>query len=484
MFVSVTFNFDTYKEASKARTLEVGKKLSENYYSGSSVNTNEAELIALDYVPSSGSFYCTELNTDIGLWDPQVWVRTGFDFDALTSFASSSGHNKIEYIFAQDEEDINPGKYWVAAASASAQKYEIGFDTKYLIPITSTGYNTSATTFYVKNISVSNDGLIPLILEVSRNKSLFRDFMDSNNMGNYMTPTASADLSNNLNGSDSPDVVTKQVAVDNKKGLSFCTLTADNRTNLLTEDPYCERFMVPDVTDKGYPAHLRGTALVYHQALDLSGSLWLRPTDSQWSWGYDAKYVESGSNQWSFKPTGVIGHFSAGTKVYMHDDSLVNIESVNTGSYVKSAYFSGSDVGGIMTPTLLTDDRLLAGLDEPWRDYTIESGSTLDHFTATSSSVETIIEFDFNTWVKVNDLYEISPAGQLFIKSGSAYKFVQSTELTTDYKLISQDKSEIDITAVAVESGSWKTFYGLDLEDQDIYFVSESLFVEVHHTAA
>ena len=27
MFVSVTFNFDTYKEATKARTLEVGKKL-------------------------------------------------------------------------------------------------------------------------------------------------------------------------------------------------------------------------------------------------------------------------------------------------------------------------------------------------------------------------------------------------------------------------------------------------------------------------
>ena len=483
--MSVTFNFDTYKEATKARTLEVGKKLSENYYSGSSVNTNEAELIALDYVPSSGSFYCTELNTDIGLFDVSVYGHTGFDFDAVSSFASSSGHNKIEYIFAENEEDVNPGKDWVTAASASAQKYGIGFDTKYLVPITSTGYNTAATTFYVKNISVSNDGLIPLILEVSRNKSLFRDFMDSNSMGNYMTPTASADLSNNLNGSDSPDVVAKEVGVDNKQGLSFYTLTADNRTNLLTEDPYCERFMVPDVTDKGYPVHVRGTALVYHQALDTSGSLWVRPTDSQWSWGYDSKYVSSGSNnQWSFKPSGVIGHFSAGTKVYMHDDSLVNIENVNTGSYVKSAYFSGSAVTGIMKPTLLTDDRLLAGLDEPWRHFIEDKSGSLDHFTATSSSVETITEFDFNTWVKVNDLYEISPLGQVLVKSGSAYKFVQSRELTTDYKLISQDKSEIDITAVAVESGSFKTFYGLDLEDQDIYFVSESLFVEVHHTAS
>ncbi len=482
--MSVAFNFDTYEETSKSRTLEVGKKLSENYYSGSTVAQNEAELIALDFVPSNGSLYCTELNTDIGLWDPQVWARTGFDFDAISSFASSSGHNKIEYVFAENEENVNPGKYWVAAASASAQKYEIGFDTQYLAPVTDTGYNTTATTFYVKNISLSNDGLIPLILEVSRNKSLFRDFMDTNSMGDYMTPTASADLSNNLNGDNLPDVVAKDVSLDNKKGLSFYTLTDDNRTNLLTEDPYCERFMVPDVTDKGYPVISRGTALVYHQALDLSGSLWLRPTDSRWAWSYDVKYTDSGSNVWNFTPSGVVGHFAAGTKVYMHDDSLVNIESVNTGSYVKSAYISGSDITGIMKPTLLTDDRLLAGLDEPWRDFEIASGSSLEELTIVSSSVENIVEFDFHTWVKVNDLYEISPVGELFVKSGSAYKFVQSIELTTDYKLIAQDKSEVDITSVAVESGSFKTFYGLDLEDQDIYFVSESLFVEVHHTAS
>ena len=86
--MSVAFNFDTYEETSKSRTLEVGKKLSENYYSGSTVAQNEAELIALDFVPSNGSLYCTELNTDIGLWDPQVWARTGFDFDAISSFAS------------------------------------------------------------------------------------------------------------------------------------------------------------------------------------------------------------------------------------------------------------------------------------------------------------------------------------------------------------------------------------------------------------
>ena len=68
------------------------------------------------------------------------------------------------------------------------------------------------------------------------------------------------------------------------------------------------------------------------------------------------------------------------------------------------------------------------------------------------------------------------------MKSGSVYTFVNTPDITTDYKLISPNKSEIDITSVQLTSGSYKTFYGLDLSTQDIYFVSESLFVERHHT--
>jgi len=84
--------------------------------------------------------------------------------------------------------------------------------------------------------------------------------------------------------------------------------------------------------------------------------------------------------------------------------------------------------------------------------------------------------------VTINGHLEVSPYENLFVKSGSVYKFVDTQELTTDYKLITPDKSEIDITSVQLTSGSYKTFYALDLATQDIYFVSESLFVEEHHT--
>jgi len=485
--VSVKFDFDKYEESSKSRILEVGKKLSENYYSGSIQPINEGELIALDWVPSSGSLYCTELNTDIHLHDVAAYSQCGFDYDALSEFVSSSAYTNIEYIFSDGEENISPGPYWVMAASQSAQKYDLGFSTQYLQPMTgqpSQSYNTDTLTYYVKNIPLSTGSLEGSvddnILDISRDKNNFREFMETHGFSIYMTPTASSNLSNNVNGDSSPDVVVKEVGVDNKRGLTFSTLTESNRVTILSSS-LVEQFMESDVTDRGYPITMRSTALVYHQSINQSGSLWLRPSGSKWFWEYDRKYVESGSDQWSFNPSGVVGHFGAGTKVYMADDSLVNIESINTGSAVKSAYMTGSSVTGVMFPTMSgsTDDRIDLDNREAWRSYLT---SSLDSLIVTSSLVESVNSFDFHTWVTINGHIEVSPCEALFVKSGSVYKFVDTKEVTTDYKLIAPDKSEIDITSVQLTSGSYKTFYGLDLATQDIYFVSESLFVEEHHT--
>ena len=74
----------------------------------------------------------------------------------------------------------------------------------------------------------------------------------------------------------------------------------------------------------------------------------------------------------------------------------------------------------------------------------------------------------------------MAPIEFLFAKSGSSYSFVKSQNLTTDHKLIKHDKSEIDITSVEVTSGSMTNFYALDIEGQDTYFVSESLFIGQH----
>ncbi len=462
--------------------LKVGQYLSENYYTGSIQPVNESELIALDFIPSSGSLYCTELNTDINLLDGTPYNQCGFDWDALSAFVSSSGYTNIEYIFSEGEENINPGPYWAAAASQSAQKYSLGYGAQYLGPM-SHGYNTDSSTFYVKNIptsaSVEVTDDVGQILYLSRNKNNFREYMVSESL-DYMTPIAESTLENNVNGDNLPDVVVKDVGVDNKRGLTFSTLTESNRYTVLSSS-LVEQFMVPDVTDRGYPVTMRSTALVYHQSINQSGSLWLRPSGSKWFWEYDRKYEVSGSDQWSFNPSGVVGHFGAGTKVYMADDSLVNIESVNTGSSVKSAYMTGSSVMGNMVPAMSgsTDDRVDSDNREAWRTYTTAS---LDSLIVTSSLVESVNSFDFHTWVTINGHIEVSPCEALFVKSGSVYKFVDTKEVTTDYKLIAPDKSEIDITSVQLTSGSYKTFYGLDLATQDIYFVSESLFMEEHHT--
>ena len=483
--MSVKFDFDKYKESSKTYMLQVAKALSKQYYTGSNQPVNEGELIALDFIPSSGSLYCTELNTDIHLHDLHVWSKCGFDFDALSEFVSSSNYSNIEYIFSEGEVSINPGDYWVREASASAQRYNLGFDHQYLTPITCTGYNTNPKTFYVKNIPTSASATANRegnILNISRDKFKFREFMISQSL-NYMTPYATSSLANNVNGNSLPDVVVKQIGVDNKRGLTFHTLTADNRDSLILSsredsDPIVEQFMPPDLSDRKYPVTMRTTAMVYHQSINQSGSLWLRPSGSYWWWEYDNKYVESGSDQWSFKPSGVVGHFGAGTKVYMSDGSMVNIENVNSGSSVSSSYI-GSDVVGKMAPTMAinSDDRIESL--EPWKGYVTAS---LDSLVITSSLVNGITTFDCHTWVTINGSLEVSPGETLLVKSGSVYTFVNTPDITTDYKLISPNKSEIDITSVQLTSGSYKTFYGLDLSTQDIYFVSESLFVERHHT--
>ena len=79
-----TFNWDTYKDEVKSRTETVGKKLSESYITGS-YPVNQGELVCLDFVPSSGSLYCCELNSCILIHDVQAIGQTGFDFDAVST---------------------------------------------------------------------------------------------------------------------------------------------------------------------------------------------------------------------------------------------------------------------------------------------------------------------------------------------------------------------------------------------------------------
>ena len=467
-----TFNWDTYRDEVKSRTETVGKKLSESYITGS-YPVNQGELVCLDFVPSSGSLYCCELNSCILIHDVQAIGQTGFDFDAVSSFVSSSGYNTITYVHDQNDEGwMGTEVEWVTAASQSAVSYGLGVEQLYQYAITGSYWNTDTGSYYVINIPDSRDS----ILEISRDKSEFRIWMDDKSLSSYMTPTASTDLSNNLNGDNLPDVVAKDPSLDNRKGLTFYTLTDDNRESIFSQS-LVEQIMPSDTTSTGYPVNCRGQGLVYHQDLNTDGFLWLRPTGSENYWANDCKYVASGSDQFEFTPTGIFGHFKENTQVYLHDGSTENIQDITAGQYVKTGYWSG-EVEGKMRPTLVDDDKVSnEGKNEAWRSFATTS---LDTLTVASASVKDLSFFGYSKCVKINNHLEMAPIEFLFAKSGSSYSFVKSQNLTTDHKLIKHDKSEIDITSVEVTSGSMTNFYALDIEGQDTYFVSESLFIGQH----
>ena len=466
------FNWDTYKDEVKSRTETVGKKLSESYLTGS-YPVNQGELVCLDFVPHSGSTYCCELNSCILIHDVQAIGQTGFDFNALTSLVSSSGYNKIVYVHdILDEGWMGTEIEWVSAASKSAVSYGLEVAQLYRYTISGNYWNVDSDSYYVINIPPSREGL----LEISRDKSEFRTWMTNNSFGSYLTPTATESLANNLNGNSLPDVVVKDPGLDNRKGLTFYTLTDSNRESIFSQS-LVEQIMPSDTTSTGYPVNCRGQGLVYHQDLNSDGFLWLRPTGSENYWANDCKYVASGSDQFEFTPTGIFGHFNENTQVYLHDGSTENIQDITAGQYVKTGYWSG-EVEGKMRPTLVGDDHIgEEGKNEELRSFTTTS---LDTLTVASASVKDLSFFGYSKCVKINNHLEMAPIEFLFAKSGSSYSFVKSQNLTTDHKLIKHDKSEIDITSVEVTSGSMTNFYALDIEGQDIYFVSESLFIGQH----
>lgn len=466
------FNWNTYKDDLKLKTSEVGKKVSETYLTGS-YPVNQGELICLDFVPSSGSLYCCELNSCILLHDVQAIGQTGFDFDAVTAFVSSSGYNKITYVHdSLDEGWMGTEVEWVSAASQSAIYYGLEVEQLYTFPLYDSQWNVDTGSYYVINIPPSREG----ILEISRDKSAFRTWMIDNSFESYLTPEATSSLVNNLNGSDLPDVVVKDPGLDNRKGLTFYTLTDDNRESIFSQS-LVEQIVPSDTTSTGYPVNCRGQGLVYHQDLNTDGFLWLRPAGSENYWANDCKYVATGSYQFEFSPTGIFGHFKENTQVYLHDGSTVNIQDITQGQYVKTGYWSG-EVEGKMRPTLVDDDKVSdEGKNEVWRSFVTNS---LDTLTVTSASVKDVSFFGYSKCVTINNHLEVAPIEFLFAKSGSNYSFVKSQNLTTDHKLIKYDKSEIDITSVEITSGSMTNFYALDINGQDTYFVSESLFIGQH----
>ena len=90
------FNYDTYSGSLKTQTLTIGDELSNKFYG--SYPANMGELLSVDWQPSSGNLWLLEINTCILLANTITVFQTGFDCNAISSFVSSSGYNKLHFV--------------------------------------------------------------------------------------------------------------------------------------------------------------------------------------------------------------------------------------------------------------------------------------------------------------------------------------------------------------------------------------------------
>ena len=505
------FNYETYSSSFKENSLTIGDKLSNKFYG--SYPANYGELVTCDWQPSSGSLWLLELNTDIYLANALTIIQSGFDCDAISSFVSNSGYDKLHYVKSAFENfelgDYNP--YFLSELSASVVSHGLTYTSSFVSPRTSgsngllrslltgsadgvlhagepgwpgdddtawfMGIGEDTSTFYLVNTPLSNadrDTVDAGIFYLSRDKSRFDTFISESGHSNWL-PSASSWVSPPTfysNDSSYPDVVIKDPTQDCKAGLIF----KGDRTSVDTGSvEYAQQFVVPDEDSNGYPIIMKGLMMIHS-----GSSLWLRPSDSLPYWPMNVKYVTSGSD-FSFSPSQNPPVFGIGTQVAMSDGSWKNIESVAVGEEVLCGYKTGS-IDGLMrvTKTPGVDDQLLYGSNEIWRSF---SESNLDDMLVVSSSVSNIgLNVKYRKWCTINGNLEVSPVESLLVKDGSdsKYKFKESRNITTSDKLVHSDKSDVDITSVTLNSGSLKDFYSFTLTDQDNYFVSQSMAIISH----
>jgi hypothetical protein len=478
------FNYDTYSGSLKTQTLTIGDELSNKFYG--SYPANMGELLSVDWHPSSGSSWLLEINTDILLANTITVFQSGFDCDAISSFVSSSGYNKLHFVKSSYENfesgDYNP--YFLSEFSASVVSHGLIYTSSFITPLTgesndllTSGIASDSTTFYLVNTPLSNADRNTVdagIFHLSRNKANFDTFASESGHYNWL-PSASSWVSNPTfqANTDFPDVVIKEASQDAGNGLTFINDSTDSSFTASSHD-YVQQFIQPDVDSNGYPISMKGIVMVHS-----GSSLWLRPSDSLPYWHENVKYTTSGSNEYDFTNTGTVGIFGSDTKVAMSDGSWKNIQSIVVDDEVFCGYKSDS-IDGHMRITKLRDDQYLSGLNESWRSF---EESNLEGLSIVSSSVSNISNHKYRKWCTINGNLEVSPVESLLVKDGSdsKYKFKESRNITTSDKLVHSDKSDVDITSVTLNSGSLKDLYSFSLTDQDNYFVSQSMVTIQHY---
>ena len=444
-----------------------------NYITGSAggwpSNTNIGILASVDYLVETGSsdIYFNEMNTAIGIIGG-LSNQTG-SFNAISDYANEKGCSTA-YVYGQnDSNKVNPSSFQEPLISASFARHNISCNFEYndntsITYFSQRGQNQYTGSFhlFMQTPWYSDDNLLNIV-SGSFNKTTFRTILNSSPENASLVPLFDKD--NYTANASFPDYVIKNPAghatvqansIGFKKYQSGTTTYQDAVDNgYLTE-----KFIVSSGSRIGSDSYFWQSKEYYLMTPDKQISLW------GISGGKDVLsglFIQSGSEDWNFRPGTTMSTTASGSSIPMYDGSTKQIQDVEVGDVVKSYQPFGMP-------------------DESWGGA-FQSFTTTDLSGSTTqgSIVTEINSREFYGYYLINGSIKVPFSNQTvqegnkyFVKSGDTWSWQKPSQIEVGEYFLNSSGTEVEITSKTLVSQE-ETFYGLNVEDIDTYFQSNIL---------
>ena len=443
-----------------------------NYITGSAggwpSNTNVSILMGVDYFIETGSnnIYFSEMNTACGV--SGELSRQEDTFDKISNYAATQSYTTL-YVYGQnDNVKHNPSSFQEPLISASFARHGI--------PVNFENNDNTSITYFSQRGQAQYSGSFHLFMQTpwfsddtlfniasgSFNKSSFRNILSSSPESNCLIPLFDKD--NYTPNVNFPDYVIKKPSAHSSLGsgnIGFRKYQSGTTTyqDAVDNGNITEKFIVSSGSYSGGRGHLLTNKKYY----------WVTPTeiinagqDVDQSVTYSSQFIMSGSEAYHPQPR-FLRIVASGSLINMYDNSTKQIQDVEVGDVVKS-----------YQPIGMPDES--DGIS--WESYTTTdlSGS----FSSGSIVVETINKQSYgyyliNGSIKVPAVpHTMHGGGKFFCKTGDAWSWKQSVDISVGDYFLNNDGSELEITS-KTNVLSDETFYGLNVEDIDTYFQSNIL---------
>jgi len=174
-------------------------------------------------------------------------------------------------------------------------------------------------------------------------------------------------------------------------------------------------------------------------------------------------FIQSGSEDWNFRPGTTMSTTASGSSIPMYDGSTKQIQDVEVGDVVKSYQPFGMP-------------------DESWGGA-FQSFTTTDLSGSTTqgSIVTEINSREFYGYYLINGSIKVPFSNQTvqegnkyFVKSGDTWSWQKPSQIEVGEYFLNSSGTEVEITSKTLVSQE-ETFYGLNVEDIDTYFQSNIL---------